>query len=374
MKTKTIAVLVILLLAVLSVFVTACGASEEERKKEFLNWYSEVKPAELTEEERKAEFLNWYNKLNPAELTEEEIKEEVLGRVRAASTEVAFVRPLEEVFRGLNIVEKINSLRADEATQENPLTIEEILADEELRQEGISMLPSGAEAFENGQVYIPSPPYLFGFDTPTIPINLGIFTKDSVILPSINYSAICYRIKTESAGSFIVTSTLLANSKLEDSWKREILFDGTARELCAGKGEHSPKIDEDKGIAVFKRPSTKSLQARQEPLLVGSADELELGDKLYFARNEGNGKLELGIALFDGTVKNIEGAKVIRFSGRFDPESDGGAVLYYVDGNNKLKAVAVTSPLGAFAIELKFLLESIDDLLYILPEINKAED
>lgn len=339
----------------------------------------------VNREEKKAEFSEWYAELQPAEITQEAIEEQVLGRARPVETKIFFEKPLEEAFVLFEIPEKLNAKKVEEAAlaalkqlgagstkeqkraaaeaaiaeaEQRVLTIEEILEDESLKQEGRSLFPSMVEVLQDNVVRFPIPGYMFGFDSPLYPPGIATLLRESAVVTPEAYFVSCNMIVPEETDDVLITSALLANAELEDHWRKETLFDGTAKEICAK--EASSLIDMEKGMAVFKRPGTKAFQVKEEPLLLGSVEELELGQKLYFARFAETGKLEVAVAMFDGTLETTHGAKVVKFFGRFDPLKDGGTALYYVDKNMKLRLVAFATALDLFGIEAKYILEGIE--------------
>lgn len=334
----------------------------------------------------------------PHELSAADIKAEVLGRARLVTVSVFLERPIAEIIAGLSIEVKMNISRAEEAmnltiealgaeaTQEqreaaasaalelyqqnNIITVENILEDRNLREEAIGLLPTGSEVFENGMVRLHVPPSALGFSFPIMPRNIGMLSEDSVVIPLTTYFSICNSISADGADSFLVEFTLLANSELEDVWKKEVLFDGTVRDLCVGESEYSPRIDENRSIAIFKRPASKVFQLPSEkPIIVGSVKNLGPGDTLYFAHYAlDSGNLKLAVGLFEDVAENNNGDDIIRFSGEFQPLTDGGTPIYHISKKNKLELVAFSGMSGPIGIEAEFIFEGLGGIPHVLGE------
>jgi hypothetical protein len=325
----------------------------------------------ISREERKAEFVGWYNELNPPELSEEAIADYVLGRARSVVVDVVFEMSLEEAFAAFRMDERIN---ASLAKGEDPVNMEQILTDKSLRERGVSFFPPAVDVFEDGRVRIPMPPYILGLDEQKFPRNIEFLGEKSVMLPRPIYNMVCNGVPAEEADIVFVTSTALANTRIEDSWKKETLFEGNVRKLCA-KDESSHRVYEYKEVVVFDRPNAKAFTMPKEPtLLVADVGVLELGTKLYFARDNGSGQLELGISLFDGTFDGLEGGKVVKFSGGFNPDTDAGTAFYYVNGKNEIALVAFGSMFGPIGMDAKFVLEGIEGFPYTVEGTAKEKD
>ena len=333
----------------------------------------------------------------PQELSGEDIRAEVLGRARLVTVNVVLERPLAEMIVVFGIDLAMNASRADEARREaleelgdeatreqiegvtfailnwheqNAITVEDIINDRNLTGEAIDSLPFGSEFFENGMVRIPVQQSALGFgNSPIMPRNIGMLSEDIVVIPSVIPLSICNSVSADGADSFFANFTLRANSKLEDAWKKEVLFDGTVRDLCDVESEYSPKIDEERSIAIFKRPASKVFQLPSEkPIIIGSVKSLEPGDVLYFAHYADRRNLKLAVGLFEDITENGNGNSVIRFNSEFNPLLDGGTPIYHVSEKNILELVAFTGMSGPIGIEAEFIFEGLKEIPHILGE------
>lgn len=354
---KVIAIFVVLSLIALA--VTACGTSKEERRAEFIEWYNSI------EEEKQAEFIARYNSLEAEKQAEtrkhaEDINRKVLASARPVSVDLIFTTTLKQVFLDTGVDKRINAKRA--ADQLAPLTIDEIYND--FQEEAVSEIPqfvqNAMEIFADGNVKVhvssalQSGPMSFGW----------LPGQNFVMVPPYAYFEICNGVSSDKADEFTATFTMLADIGSEDRWKKEVLFDGTVRQLCSNEGNY-PKFYEEQGIVVFKRPVTKLLPVPAEnSVVLGSVEELEEGDKLYYARMTEDGmKVEIGF--FQGVRKFSPEVEIIEFRGALNPEIDAGTPVYYVsaDKNSPVRLVGFVIPgENISAVSAEFVLTGVDEV------------
>ncbi|MFY9457450.1 MAG: hypothetical protein WAP23_00770 [Candidatus Spechtbacterales bacterium] len=361
MTGKRMNILVLGLLVVLvSAFALACGtnkaADQEKFDQQFDGRYDAGK------DKRKAEFSEWYNSIESEKRAElarltEEINAKVLASARPVSVDLAFMTTLKQLFLDTEVDIRINAKRAE--AQLEPLTIDEIYTD--FQEEGISEIPQPVktvmEIFTDGNVGV----HLSSFLT-SGQMNLGWFMGQSFVgVPPQAYFEICNSVPVAEADEFRATFTMRADIGSEDAWKEEVLFSGTVRHLCSNEDSY-PKFYEEQGIVIFKRPSIKLLPVPAESAIVlGSVDELEEGDKLYYPRITEDGiKVEIGF--FEGVKKFNPNVEIIEFRGALNPSIDAGAPVYYIsaDKNLPVRLVGfVTQDESISAVSAEFVLTGV---------------
>lgn len=335
---KVFSVMFAILILVLSSSLVACssGPSEEERqaekqaekemrKTEFEAWYAEKQPAEAEERAKFKSFLedSFLDGKHTSvgvmvKITGLDIEKEILETARPILLEVTLEQPLEQTLKDFGV--------------ESP-----------------SELPGYIGVFADGTTHIPSS--ALGFNPAP---NLGYLGREHVRADSIHYEQVCNSIPQEKGDNFLVTFTLFANRGVEDDWKKEVLFEGTARELCSQNGDSYPKYDAFRQMLVFKRPAQKSLPVPDaQDILLVQADDLVAGKELYFPRLQTGLGLKFGTRLFEGiTDLQASDAKIIEFHGGLNPELDIGSPVYavFADIENPLRLIGFIGRYGPVAI------------------------
>lgn len=192
-------------------------------------------------------------------------------------------------------------------------------------------LPSVFEALPDKMVRAPGD--LLGLGGPPFIGNLG---QEHVMLADSAYVSICTTVsRWEALDNFTVTFTVRPNTN-EGNWKKETLFNGTARELCQ-ESASSPRHDVDRQTVFFKRPELTVFPVPSNPLRIASPDDLKPGGFLLFPTTTENSGLRLAWGLLEGVRKFQEfGPSFLEFQGvpaTAPSQDDVMGPLYYVTGN-----------------------------------------
>jgi len=295
--------------------------------------YIDYESQKLTEEEKQAEFESRYAIMKEAEVDGEEI----LDFARPVAFDVVFNTTKKETLEAFEV----------DAVDELPENVRAYL-----------------DGFDGENIKVTS--YMLGFDTSSRLI--GFLGRSHVLTLSSHYEIVCRSIPPETADKYSVTFVMLANSKIEDFWKKEILFAGTARELCAGE-ERSPRYFQDKGAVLFERPKIKAFPVLEEQITIMNASELKPGSRLFFARIDGitGTGMKVGIGFYEGQSNLPQsGIDIIEFSGYVDPAVDAGAPLYYITegfGSRK-KLIGFVGPYGPSAFPAEYVLSEMEEFPY----------
>lgn len=260
--------------------------------------------------------------------------------------------------------EEAAAKKANEAYESHPdLSIDDVMS--EFREEVFALFPPQFVQMMNispdGTSFVmPGWPALGG-GISEAPVTAGILGPEHVGASLSVYGRVCLIVPANFAENFFVTVTLRVNSATEDSWKREVLFEGTAREFCAerAKGEY-PKVYKDEGMMVFRRPGTKVFPAPK--LILGSVEDLATGGNLYFPSvNDRN--VEITTAIFENLEKSplVQSNIVIMLDkGEF---RDAGAPVFYVkaDKSEPVRLVGFMNIAGTYALSAAYILQNIEE-------------
>lgn len=335
----------------------------------FNDLYEARKALEPTPEERKAELRKLYDSLSGAHQEAEvlEIIESVIFdgkheipslvlKLSGVDVEKEVVDPYRQVFTeiGFNVTaeEALRIYNASSALE---------------GYEPVEELPPWVSISEEGRVYVPGEVVGVFF-----PIMIGQLSIDEVMIPDLTYVGTCYKFEGDP---FTLVRFTIAPTADEGAWKEEVLFDGTAQELCSN-GESSPVHDPGKEVVVFKRPNIKVFPVPDGgPIRVASADDLRSGGLLVFPKSTPSGSLELGFGLLD-SVRRVGSSSLVTLE--FSPIAntlsgsaiDEGAPLYYVTGEKDDPLVLVgyihAHPSEMFARSAELYLEGIEGFSYVM--------
>lgn len=341
----SVALSAVMIVAAFFAYTYMMGKSDAEQQAKFVERYNSI------EREKQADFTRHLT----ATLANADVKTAVLNSARPVSVDLVFRTTLKEMFEEFKIDETLNAKRTQDEKQAaekegrepaelKPLTIDEIYASSQTQAEAIGQLPSqvkdAMKLFVDGTVEVDLSG--FGFSAPPNP---GWFLgSDYIGVSPQGYSQVCNNVPINEAGKYIVTFTLHADSEREDAWKKEVLFSGTAKELCSN-GSNYPKYYEEQGVVVFKRPAVTLLPTPSSLSALGTSEDLKPGDKLYFPRITETGGMKVGIGFFEGVRKFRLKTEIIEFNNSaFSSATDVGAPVYYVSGNNQIKLLGFLLP------------------------------
>lgn len=206
----------------------------------------------------------------------------------------------------------------------------------------------------------------FGQDFGGTPDHLGFLGNEHMLVPSFYRDEACYFVEMLKEGDEffdfvdfrVVLKAYHGNYYIqEESVVEEVLFNGTAAELC---NDDSTQFEyhQDVGMILFPRPEAKSLPTGFTDIItVGRVENLVVGRFLYFARNDFIDGAELDVALFEELQEDaFRNTQTILSSGRFSIRNVGGP-MYYVRGErgDVLRLVGFASAYGG-ALPADFVL------------------
>lgn len=173
----------------------------------------------------------------------------------------------------------------------------------------------------------------------TLLLNIGqvmaqaILTQNAVI-SSIQLVDILRQLDTGDEEKVSFKITVLPNTDLEDSWKDEVVFEGTAKEMVDSKAVY---LDFENGIAVFRRPANKLLpEPKGYPYVMGDSRQIRNQDSVVYVRNIG------GLpAAAKGEVLRLSNDGFVLISGTFASFDLGSPVFYVQDGKPYLVGILV---------------------------------
>lgn len=125
------------------------------------------------------------------------------------------------------------------------------------------------------------------------PVNVaGVLVGDHVVFPTAAISSVL-QIPQDAAERVTIIVTVLADSDVEDEWKKEELFNGTALELVESSKLH---VESKYGVTYFERPAEKILaDPGSGPYEVADLEDVDDLSVLVYPRlNSGIGTQERG--------------------------------------------------------------------------------
>ena len=227
-------------------------------------------------------------------------------------------------------------------------TVEEIL---ELAQvENEEDLPGFIKVSEDGMASIPSYRFPFGFRPYE---HLGFLGAEHVLTTSTNLYEACFWLGT--LGDDSAFDEFRAVYKVHDGplfgeveALEEVLFDGTARELCSEDNTSFDTIP-NTDMLLLKRPEDKRLPVVFRTQIVVANTENLVGNRLlYLPDNNIFDGISLDVTLFKGLQDSyLPDGHTVLFSRNFKEATLGGA-MYYIRGDrdNVLILVGFISAYG----------------------------
>ncbi|MDX1535261.1 MAG: hypothetical protein R3346_00625 [Candidatus Spechtbacterales bacterium] len=170
----------------------------------------------------------------------------------------------------------------------------------------------------------------------------GVLLSDSVVVPS-QVLATVLGISGTMADRVTVTVTLLADADVEDEWKKEELFNGSASELVVDSKVY---VDKDYGLTYLERPAQKALvDPGENPYEKVSLEDISDLDAVVYPRSLGT----LRVVDSGRVTGTIEDRGLILIGGHFST-ADMGAPVFLVRDGNLVWAGMLTSTAQGFGV------------------------
>lgn len=164
----------------------------------------------------------------------------------------------------------------------------------------------------------------------------AVLTQNAAV-SSTDLVGILQQLTTDEADKVRLKVTVLPNTDLEDDWKNEVVFEGTAKELVNSKDVY---LDFENGLAVFRRPADKLLpEPNGYPYNEGDSTKLHNLDAVVYTRNIGGFPTVVSGQVL--RVFNEQGFAAI--SGVFSPQDLGAPVFQVQDGGTYWVGILVNA-------------------------------
>lgn len=159
----------------------------------------------------------------------------------------------------------------------------------------------------------------------------GFLANDRVIVPLSAFGSIL-QSKAEDAGKIQVEIKVLANPEVEDDWKEEVLFSGTAEAFVKNP---DVVLDGPHGLGIFSRPSSQVLIESDElPYAVAKIEEMNTGNAVVYGNTARTAIAKVSVV--------VEDQGLIALSGVFTGQDIGVPVFVLRDGQPMWAGVIVS--------------------------------